>query len=185
MTIIRDEVGKKYNRLLVLNQEVSDHRGTVRWKCRCDCGKITIVRGTDLRLGITKSCGCLQKEKASKTGKQNLLPNYQATINAIIHDYKKRAKQKNLDFELSENQVRHLFQSDCFYCGSPPSSKRHCIGYGIFIRNGIDRVDNEKGYTTDNCVPCCWTCNRMKRDLTSDIFLKHIRLIYNYLFRKQ
>lgn len=28
------------------------------WKCKCDCGNETIVLGTSLRTGITKSCGC-------------------------------------------------------------------------------------------------------------------------------
>lgn len=31
-----------------------------RWKCRCDCGRETIVGQTLLQTGKTKSCGCLQ-----------------------------------------------------------------------------------------------------------------------------
>ena len=40
--------------------------GKPRWKCRCDCGKITRPYTQDLRSGHTKSCGCLQKEMTSK-----------------------------------------------------------------------------------------------------------------------
>ena len=36
------------------------------WKCKCKCGKETIVMGTNLRSGNTKSCGCLQKEITSQ-----------------------------------------------------------------------------------------------------------------------
>lgn len=36
------------------------------WKCKCDCGNIITVRGTNLRNGKTKSCGCLSKEKAAQ-----------------------------------------------------------------------------------------------------------------------
>lgn len=43
------------------------------WLCKCDCGneKEIIVRGSDLRRNHTKSCGCLQKEAVTDTGKQS------------------------------------------------------------------------------------------------------------------
>lgn len=31
---------------------------------------------------------------------------------------------------------------------------------------GIDRVDSNKGYTQDNCVPCCYWCNAIKGNHT-------------------
>ena len=40
--------------------------------------------------------------------------------------------------------------------------------FGEFIRNGIDRKDNDKNYTLENSVPCCWTCNRGKMSKTMD-----------------
>ena len=40
----------------------------IMWKCKCHCGNIFIVNGTDLRNGHTKSCGCLKgKNKISIT----------------------------------------------------------------------------------------------------------------------
>jgi hypothetical protein len=39
------------------------------WKCECDCGNKTIVNSSSLRRGATKSCGCLQKERASESNK--------------------------------------------------------------------------------------------------------------------
>ena len=50
-----------FGRLTVLEL---DHvkRSTRNWKCQCSCGNITVVRESDLRHGITKSCGCLKKE---------------------------------------------------------------------------------------------------------------------------
>lgn len=46
--------------------------------------------------------------------------------------------------------------------------------------NSIDRVDPTKGYIIDNCVPCCTTCNYMKRILQRDEFLDHVKKIYNF-----
>ena len=33
-----------------------------KWLCQCDCGNTTIVRSSNLRGGLTKSCGCLLYE---------------------------------------------------------------------------------------------------------------------------
>ena len=46
---------------------------------------------------------------------------------------------------------------------------------------GIDRKDNNKGYTNDNCVPCCGFCNKMKMDHSIDEFYSQIIRIYNNL----
>ena|SRR3990167_6466166 len=50
-----DRTNKKYHSLLVLELSHSKN-GRRYWKCRCDCGKETIVAGG--KLGTTKSCGC-------------------------------------------------------------------------------------------------------------------------------
>lgn len=52
---------KKYGKLTVISR-ASPHknRREARWTCQCDCGKVIIVFGTDLRAGHTKSCGCLK-----------------------------------------------------------------------------------------------------------------------------
>jgi hypothetical protein len=58
-----DEKGKRYGRLLVLHKASADGRKGTRWVCRCDCGTQTIVRrGTELRRGDTRSCGCLHSD---------------------------------------------------------------------------------------------------------------------------
>ena len=47
--------------------------------------------------------------------------------------------------------------------------------------NGIDRKDSTKGYSIDNCVPCCPMCNKMKQTFTEEEFLNQIAKIYNKL----
>jgi hypothetical protein len=51
-----------FGRLIVLK-----YMSYGQWKCRCDCGRETIVSGVHLRKGTTKSCGCLAKEKLNMT----------------------------------------------------------------------------------------------------------------------
>lgn len=52
-----DETGKCYGMLTVLERIGNNERGHTRWKCLCECGKITFARGVDLRSGKKKNCG--------------------------------------------------------------------------------------------------------------------------------
>lgn len=54
----RDEIGKKYGKLTVIEQLPSRNR-RIYWKCKCDCGNYCEVSGTSLRSGQI-SCGCAQ-----------------------------------------------------------------------------------------------------------------------------
>ena len=65
--LIKDIVGQRFGRLLVLNLPPQERSKCLKWKCLCDCGKITYAIGMNLRNGNTKSCGCLAREIASKS----------------------------------------------------------------------------------------------------------------------
>ncbi len=56
---LKDFAGKRFGRLTVL-EYAGKEAGMHRWKCRCDCGRETVVGQTLLQTGKTKSCGCLQ-----------------------------------------------------------------------------------------------------------------------------
>lgn len=59
MLKIKNEAGKRFGLLTVIS---FDHMNRIAfWKCKCDCGKSTVVASTKLRSGATKSCGCLRK----------------------------------------------------------------------------------------------------------------------------
>lgn len=50
--------------------------------------------------------------------------------------------------------------------------------------NGIDRLNSSIGYEVDNCVPCCYICNRAKAQLDDKTFLNHITKIYNHRIKE-
>lgn len=62
----RDLSGKKFGRLTVIKYDHSDKNGNACFECVCDCGNHCVVRGTQLVHKTTRSCGCLQKEKAKE-----------------------------------------------------------------------------------------------------------------------
>ena len=66
MSKLIDLTGNRYNRLVVIEKDRTE-KGVVIWKCLCDCGKITYVRGQNLKSGAVKSCGCLRKDENPST----------------------------------------------------------------------------------------------------------------------
>ena len=84
----------------------------------------------------------------------------------LVRQYKANATKRNLEFELSETEIRALTKSLCNYCGVKPSQKMHSKdANGAYIYNGIDRINPSVGYTSTNCVPCCKTCNCAKSNM--------------------
>jgi hypothetical protein len=67
MPKITNIVNRRFARLVVLRFVRMDTvTRRALWQCRCDCGNLILTDGVSLRNGNTKSCGCLQREKARK-----------------------------------------------------------------------------------------------------------------------
>jgi hypothetical protein len=65
-----DLLGQKFGKLTVIEEAEpriydNGHRKNM-WKCRCECGNVTIVPVDRLMGGHTKSCGCLRNEYLHK-----------------------------------------------------------------------------------------------------------------------
>ena len=69
-----DLTNKQFNYLTVIEKtEKRNACGSILWKCKCNCGNFTLASSTELKNNHKKSCGCLQKKKASEIGKNNLI----------------------------------------------------------------------------------------------------------------
>ena len=65
-----DLTGKRFGRLLVLEDTGRRSNHSVVWRCRCDCGKLTDAASYDIIHGRIVSCGCY----AAETRLKNLAP---------------------------------------------------------------------------------------------------------------
>lgn len=176
---------KKFNRLTPLKY-LGTKSGTGYWECLCDCGNKCSVATAHLLASNVKSCGCLVKEMSKLTiqklhdFQRSQYPSGKANQNATLRIYKKSAEKRKIPWELSEETVLKLFSQNCFYCGAPPmncADKKN--SRGAFIYNGIDRKDNNLGYTIENCVSCCGICNRAKNQMPFDAFSAWLDRIKN------
>ena len=72
MSQILDLTGKRFGRLEVLGISGRTGSGKIKWMCRCECGKVVEVQGAALKSGHTKSCGCLQIQRASEANLKDI-----------------------------------------------------------------------------------------------------------------
>lgn len=171
--------GQKFNNLLIIDRALStrNYGKNKAWhKCLCDCGNTRIVETYDLRSGRIKSCGCKNRLEKSESGFRRLYSNYKFS-----------AKERNLSFSLTKEQFKELTKNNCNYCLKEPAMTRISnktsknIEHDSYIYNGIDRVDNNKGYEYSNCVACCKICNIAKQELSLEEFKEWLSRVYNNL----
>lgn len=178
-------IGKKIGKLTVMEKGPSklykNGKQKRTWKCICDCGNIAHVVTQSLRDKTSTSCGC-NKRYEDKT---------EPAIISLLREYKNSAKSRNLEFKLSRKEFENITQGACIYCGCAPSQSTKLYGRGKnkwrieYIYNGIDRIDNLKGYVSGNVASCCKFCNYSKRNRTKEQFLSWVDKIYEYQHNKK
>lgn len=185
-----DLTGRKIGQLTILEYvNVPDKKGQHRWvwKCLCDCDNTSYIRTSRLtRENPQTSCKvCSDKRHAQK----RVLDSFLSLRNRVYSIYKRNAEKRGYSFNLTFEQADSLMQRDCHYCGEPPveniGDQTYTYGQGIFKRNGIDRLNNNLGYTTENIVACCGKCNTAKMDNSENDFYTWIQKVYQNLEQKK
>lgn len=155
MNRIEDLKGNKYGELTVVSLIPKSESKATRWKCLCSCGNEKIALASGLKRGSATSCGCKRGERKVKTmgthGKS-----YTSEY-AAWKDMKRRClnpnspSYKNYGGRGITIQDDWIESFDAFYRDMGDKPKRSY---------SLDRIDNEKGYSKDNCR---WT-NKLTQD---------------------
>jgi hypothetical protein len=85
-----------------------------------------------------------------------------------------RAQRNGIPWKLHKDLALALFSQSCEYCGTPPDETPQGL-------NGIDRVNNDKGYVPSNVVAACYDCNLMKHTRSKEDWLQKMERIINYV----
>ena len=139
------------------------------------CGKHLVEKWKNEQeeLGFIVCCNYVRGCRNYKYDDNDEDSNYSKCISClkevVYSDYKIGARKRNLVFELSKDEIYSMIEKQCYYC-----KEINKIGW-----NGIDRLDNKKGYIESNVVPCCTMCNIMKSGFSKNIFLKFCKNIVN------
>jgi len=136
-------IGKKFGRLEVL-AEAGHLGGHLAYSCKCDCGKEIVVRGYSMRSGNTESCGCAFREGVSQRFYKHGMkrsPEYATwqmmisrCTNPSAQDYG-RYGARGVTVCDSWRDFRNFYRD----MGDRPEGM------------SIDRIDNDKGYSPENC----------------------------------
>ena len=139
-----DLTGQRFERLTVLERNGNTPNREVRWLCRCVCGQETTVTGGELRRNGVQSCGCLSKDVHTTHGlapRKNPHPMYRAwatmwtrCTNPKIPCYKYYGGRGVKVCERWKDFTKFLDDM-----GERPEGMT------------LDRIDNDGGYTPDNC----------------------------------
>lgn len=147
MSKLVDLTGKTFGRLTVIERAAVEHKNYAVWLCRCSCGNTKFVRSCHLINGATTSCGCYQKEMASKANTTHHLSRTRL-YNEWQH-MKKRCYWKN-------------YKAYSFYGGkgivvcdewkdSFEAFRQWALNNGYSDELTLDRIDINKNYEPDNC----------------------------------
>jgi hypothetical protein len=125
------------------------------WKVRClSCGEEKVLGWQGIRL---KGCfRCTIKALKSTAGR--------AALARVRCAFRTGARARGYEWALDDATVERLVFSPCHYCGDPGGNtiRRMDRGHAPTPYNGIDRMDNARGYVEGNVVSCCGACNRAK-----------------------
>jgi hypothetical protein len=121
--------------------------------------------------GIVQQCSeCYEKQRVVEDARErtrNYSEEKKTKLDKYLVSYIQGAQSRNIAFELTKEVFNSLVNMSCYYCGT----------YNESEVIGIDRLDSDKNYTVDNCVPCCKICNFMKGALTKYTFISQAHKI--------
>lgn len=177
-TVKNDITGLKFSRLLVI-KFIPDESRFSSFLCLCDCGVQKVIKTQSIIRGLTKSCGCLQKEEMRSRKTHG-------------HSGIGRTKTYNSWAGMMDR---------CEWGGHPSYENYGAVGirvdkrwfsYEVFLQDmgerpegtSIDRKDNTKGYSIENCRWATRQEQALNTSRTIKIMYKGELTIFHYLCEK-
>lgn len=138
------------------------------------CGEMVPLEGfapskanTDGRVSWCRQCLNAYKRNRYRADRENGIPiDPEREYRVRYSIMGSRARSRNLPFTLTYEDFRTFVGLPCHYCG------------GSVPVIGVDRLDNDDGYTPENTVPACPACNTWKSIMSLGEFAVHIERLY-------
>lgn len=150
-----DLTGQRFTRLIVV-ERTANIGGRPAWLCKCDCGKIKTISSNHLLQGRTNSCGCLHNEQLAQrsTVHGDATRENKTRLYKVYNNMISRCHRPNFP-RYADYGGRGITVCDTWR-NSYEAFKKWALqsGYDKTAPKGsctIDRIDNDKGYSPDNC----------------------------------
>ena len=187
---VEDMIGERRGSLVATGEAWVGNGHDKHITAECDCGKTIVAHHYTFKVGGITSCGCKKGDRSRvniKKAHAAITQDFKKSLLSNLMAFSKHAAKRHnppVEFTLTREQYKALIDGECFYCGRDKVDYRHISGpkNSVHIGKkyecvGIDRKDSFKGYTPDNCVPCCQECNLMKRTLSVNNFISKCKII--------
>lgn len=141
--ISENMIGRRFGMLTVIENAGRTKYGNIKWLCKCDCGEQSIVVGSNLKSGNTKSCGCYRVDIKKKHGLNG---------SRLAHCYdsmKTRCYNKNF-IRYDRYGGRGIKVCD-EWLNDFESFVKWALKNGYRDDLTLDRIDNDGDYEPDNC----------------------------------
>lgn len=148
-----DLTGQKFGRLTVIEraERRTGHGEHAHWVCMCDCGKVTVVKSSDLTCGKTKSCGCFREEMKLLAHTTHGDGKHGDNRNRLYHIW---ADMKNRCNSPSNHAYQHYGARGISVCeewNAYENFKVWALSNGYEEDLTIDRIDVNGNYEPRNC----------------------------------
>lgn len=158
MSKMVDMTGKKYGRLTGIRPCGRNEAGRLLWLFKCDCGNEHLADARCVRKGVISSCGCLRSEICSERGRKYILRAQQACVthgqssrriwriyNAMLNRCYNERNSSFGDYGARGITVCNEWRNNLF------AFIEWAYANGYTDELTIDRIENDKGYSPDNC----------------------------------
>lgn len=178
-------IGKKFHSITVISFHHKERRHKY-WSCSCICGKQMVVSTDSLEYGDIKSCGCRQR-----TSKFKSVGDLTGAKWRVIA---RGAKSRNLEFTITQEYAWELFIKQSRRCAltgvllympSRYSINKHNKNSTSCVKASLDRIDSSLGYIPGNVQWVSWNQNKMKQNLSEDVFLRECMLNVVHQLKKR
>lgn len=138
----KDITGLKFSRLTVISYQGINFDGKSIWKCLCDCGEVRIVTAVRLKIGNTKSCGCISVKhghaKSASSGK--------------TREYNSWCGMIDRCFNTARKNYKHYGGRGITVCDRWKNFSNFLEDMGERPEKlTLDRIDNNGNYEPSNC----------------------------------
>lgn len=162
-----EQINKRYGRLIITGFKGNEGKDKYQAFCKCDCGNETEVYLYSLKNGDTTSCGCYNLEVTkTRSTTHGQTKTTEWNIWSCMRD---RCSNKN------SPAYKYYGERGITVCTEWSKFENFYKDMGRRPEGlSLDRIDNNKGYSKDNCKWSTWTEQSRNRSFNVNLTYKGV-----------